>query len=100
MIWRTRSERLAPPAHHHRVAGDALQAHRIDDVREPIGEAAQCGDEDALDLGVEVEPGDHRARARIGMRRAVAHELGQDVQATREIRRLAQCARADCATLE
>ena len=89
MIWRTSGLRLAPPLITIVLARMPCARKRVDDVGKPIGEAAQAGDEQPLhaaDVGVEIEPGDHRARIGIGIGRAVAEEFGQHMDVAREQR--------------
>ncbi len=69
-----------------------MRAHHVDDVGQPVGQPAQCGHEhalQALEVAVEIEPGDDRTRLRIGVGRAIAQEFGQYMEAAREQRRVA-----------
>jgi hypothetical protein len=91
MIWRTSALRLAPPLITIISQEMPRGPHDVDHVRQPIGEAAQAGDEqplEGLDAVVEIEPGDHRARIRIGIGRAIAEEFRQHMGVAGEPRRL------------
>ncbi|MGY4486987.1 hypothetical protein ACVWWR_006178 [Bradyrhizobium sp. LM3.2] len=59
-----------------------MRGKGLDHLGKPIGEPAQAGDEQPFhrgDIGIEIEACDHRARVRIGVGRAVADELGKDM---------------------
>ena len=74
-----------------RVAGEAVALEQTDDLSESLRQAAQAGDVErhrALFVVAKVEADNRAARRRIGVGRAVAEKIGQDVQVAGEPRRL------------